>query len=99
MNKVFGVGLPRTGTQSLAAALRIFGYRTTHSEPFVSELERFDAATEVWFPISQLEGKWPGSKYILTERSYDSWMESCRRCLSFRESHWNPFWCYDPESW
>ena len=30
MNKIFGIGMPKTGTSSLTAALRELGFRTAH---------------------------------------------------------------------
>ncbi len=33
VNKIFGIGLPRTGTSSLSKALRILGFDVHHSKP------------------------------------------------------------------
>jgi hypothetical protein len=83
--KVFGVGLSRTGTTSLAAALERLGYRTiqyphperTLADDF-SEIDRYDAATDA--PVAEcfpkLDARYPGSRFILTVRDADDWLRS-----------------------
>lgn len=126
VGKIFGVGLSRTGTGSLNAALEILGYRAWHfpiimqnssakarrryrmdkwmselfNKPFFEgdfvkgtdnklafdsrPLNEWDAATDL--PVArffrQLDVAFPGSKFILTVRDEDSWLESCRNFFS-----------------
>ena len=90
--KIFGIGTSKTGTTSLAKALEILGYRAAHYPigmlKFDSELSiqldqinDFDALTDT--PIArfykQLDVEYPGSKFILTIREMDSWLESCKK--------------------
>ena len=91
--KVFGIGLSRTGTTSLTEALRALGYKTVHCPLSIvafngSELklntaivEQFDAFTDS--PVArvyrELDQAYPGSKFILTTRPLDKWMGSMRR--------------------
>lgn len=92
MNKIFGIGMPKTGTSSLNKALEILGFRSCHypSDPTtvaelrdgnykLSILQKFDALTDVPIPaiFAQLDSNWPDSKFILTVRDLDSWLESC----------------------
>jgi hypothetical protein len=81
-NKIFGVGLSKTGTLSLTAALERLGYTAIHC-PDVLELfkilKEHDAATDT--PIAtfykQLDKMFPNSKFILTTRELKSWLKSC----------------------
>lgn len=79
--KVFGIGLSKTGTNSLNEALRLLGYRAEHFFFDLDRIEQLDAATDT--PIAraylELDRKYPGSKFILTLRDLPSWLESCRR--------------------
>jgi hypothetical protein len=101
--KVFGVGLNKTGTTSLEAALNLLGIRTVHY-PFkratydeltsgsyrLSIMETFQAAvdTSVAPFYPQLDREYPGSRFILTQRDPESWLRSI-------ECHWPVMreWC------
>jgi hypothetical protein len=89
--KVFGLGLTRTGTTSLCVALNKLGIsakhyphdRTTYKELTsgiyrLSVMEHFDAATDIsvapFYP--QLDATYPGSRFILTTRDVDSWLQA-----------------------
>lgn len=90
--KVFGIGLSKTGTTSLYAALLMLGYRTATfrhmrylglsdwiSGDFGQDyLSTFDAVTDL--PIAtyfrELDARYPGSKFILTTRTVDAWLNS-----------------------
>jgi hypothetical protein len=90
--KIFGIGLGRTGTLSLATALRILGYKTAHyPEPpllpdIYDTIEQYDAACDspIAHAYQSLDTIYPGSKFILTTRGLQSWMSSCRRFKHFR---------------
>lgn len=84
--KVFGIGLSRTGTTSLSAALEMLGYRTVHYPIHREQIERADAATDasVAYQFEELDRNYPGSKFILTLREEESWLDSCDRF--FRQS-------------
>ena len=92
MNKIFGIGLSRTGTLSLARALRELGYKTSHypKPPLMPELattiENYDAAcdTPIALAYKDLDKIFLNSKFILTTRSLESWMNSCRNFKHFR---------------
>lgn len=84
--KIFGIGLPKTGTSSLAIALRILGYKAFHNpklhrslslEGVYKYLGNWDAITnfgEHFYP--QLDANYPGSKFILTVRDAEQWLAS-----------------------
>lgn len=97
-NKVFGIGLSRTGTTSLNEALNILGIRSIHypmdqttyeelkSGNFnLTLLETYDGLTDiVTVPYyKQLDQAYPGSKFILTTRDKASWLKSLRHLWYF----------------
>ncbi|BCS31451.1 hypothetical protein TBR22_A06520 [Luteitalea sp. TBR-22] len=94
--KVFGLGLSKTGTSSLAEALTLLGIRTIHYPSDATTLRElragctsltvmasYDAAVDI--PVApyyaQLDAAYPGSKFILTVREEGAWLRSV-------ELHW-----------
>jgi Sulfotransferase domain len=92
--KVFGLGLSRTGTHSLTAALHVLGYDTVHyptdratletllrGDARFPLLEQYDGITDITTApyYEDLDREWPGSKFVLTIRDEDSWSLSCRK--------------------
>lgn len=88
--KIFGVGLPKTGTSSLTAALWILGFRAAHCIPALpwrrgdfgpDLLEEWDAVTDTPVPMyfPALDLRYPGSKFVLTVREQSAWLASIRR--------------------
>lgn len=101
--KIFGIGFHKTGTQSLAEALTILGYKTIHGDspnipPYgdegisltrqidigdynLSTIASYDAFTDnPYFSIwKQLDLYYPNSKFILTIRDSNEWIESAVR--------------------
>lgn len=100
--KVFGIGLSKTGTTSLYAALARLGYRSgtfRHMQRLGLEqwvqgdfttdyLQDFDAVTDL--PVGcyfrELDARYPDSKFILTTRNVDSWLKSIERQFSANPS-------------
>jgi len=91
MHKVFCIGFHKTGTKSLAAALTRLGYRVTGpngvNDPEIARnvyamafdlVERFDAFQDNPWPLlyKELDRRCPGSKFVLTIRSSESWIRS-----------------------
>lgn len=90
--KIFGVGLSKTGTYSLHCACQVLGFSSQHwaytrrtiqyghngVEIDFSKFEPFDAFfdTPVARIYKELDAKFPGSKFILTERDTDDWLRS-----------------------
>jgi hypothetical protein len=80
MQKILGIGLSKTGTNSLTKALIILGYNAVH---YVLHpelwLKKCDAATDITvsYKYKELDKIFPKSKFILTIRDINSWLESC----------------------
>lgn len=101
--KIFGIGLHKTATTSLAKALTILGYKSGHWETAkwakflykqtiegnTTILDKYNAVTDLPIPLiyKQLDKLYPNSKFILTIRDPQDWLESVKK-------HWsntNPF--------
>jgi len=91
--KVFGIGLSRTGTRSLTHALQILGFDTIHypldpdtyneianGQYDLTLLKNHDGITDITVApyFAQLHKRYPGSKFILTVRDKESWLQSCQ---------------------
>lgn len=89
--KIFGIGLSRTGTLSLAAALDILGWKTIHfphDRRTFEQLRRGDLDLDILHtynavcdtPIvpyfTQLSWRHPTAKFILTTREKEDWHAS-----------------------
>ena len=100
LNKIFAIGLPKTGTTSLTLALEKLGYKTFHWPlnyiyqrilsvrpkdwdccPMEEDyIEQWDALTnfgENIYPL--LDDDFPNSKFILTVRDKNKWIDSSER--------------------
>lgn len=92
--KVFGIGFHKTGTTSLARALYILGYNVTGyfgvHDPNIAKnvydqahrlAQRYDAVQDTPWPIlyKELDQWFPGSKFILTIRDPEPWMQSVKK--------------------
>lgn len=92
--KIFGIGLSKTGTTSLCKALEMLGIKTIHypsDERTLNELIEgnynlsilnsyqaiVDTPVVPFYP--QLDKAFPNSKFILTVREINSWIDSIRR--------------------
>jgi hypothetical protein len=90
--KIFGIGLARTGTTSLARALRTLGYKTLHAECDILKIiddnlvvrpeviEKYDAiiGTPLSTSYETLDNLYD-AKFIYTQRRLNTWLESCEK--------------------
>jgi fructose-1,6-bisphosphatase/inositol monophosphatase family enzyme len=98
--KIFGIGLSKTGTSSLAQALQRLGFSTkdcmgatTYVRGDLSSIDMdtvlaHDALTDTPIPsfYRELDARFPGSKFILTVRDRDGWLQSCRKQFNERSA-------------
>ncbi len=96
--KIFGIGLSKTGTSSLAQALQILGYKTLDnmgasryvagdlSSIDLATVEAHEALTDTPIPsfYRELDARYPGSKFILTVRDRPGWLKSCMKQFNAR---------------
>jgi 3'-phosphoadenosine 5'-phosphosulfate (PAPS) 3'-phosphatase len=92
-SKIFGIGLSKTGTTSLANALQILGYKTKDNMGVVKYaagdvssvdldlVDGLEALTDTPIPsfYRELDARYPGSKFILTVRDSGGWLKSCKK--------------------
>lgn len=92
MNKIFVVGLDKTGTSSISKALRILNYSVIESDAkfidiyeksdinyFMNFIKQYDAGADLpWCVLyKELYKKYPNAKYILTTRENENiWVKS-----------------------
>ena len=79
-DKIFGIGLGRTGTVSLARAMKVLGYTVKHNPSRIEVVEDYDFCNDIFIAARYkfLDYIFPHSKFILTIRDVDSWVESSR---------------------
>lgn len=80
--KVFGIGLPKTGTNSLTAALDHLGFRPALHCPWShAEIALCGSATDlpVAYRFKCLAHVWPDAKFIYTTRNIAEWLVSSER--------------------
>lgn len=79
--KIFGIGLPRTGTQSLTQAMGRLGYISGHClSPYQwNKIDQYDFVCDSPVPsrFMELDRTYPKSKYIFTTRGIGAWLASC----------------------
>lgn len=100
--KVFGLGLSRTGTRSLTAALHVLGFDTVHyptdrgtldalvrGDARFPALEHYDGMTDITVApyFEDLDRLHPGSKFVLTVRDEESWLRSCKNHWTGRSAY------------
>ncbi len=76
--KIFGIGLTRTGTKSLAGAMYILGYTVKHSPKSIDEVREYDFLCDIIISSRYkfLDCVYPKAKFILTIRDVESWIKS-----------------------
>lgn len=87
-NKIFGIGLSRTGTTSLSHTLKEIGINIIH---YPNESKLFDSNNDGACDIpaavhyKKLDKKFPNSKFIYTIRDKDEWLFSIGRYLEYKK--------------
>tara|TARA_B100002019_G_scaffold59522_1_gene51020 strand:- start:4980 stop:5501 length:522 start_codon:yes stop_codon:yes gene_type:complete len=90
-SKIWGLGLSRTGTSTLTYVLNEVGYNHIHY-PTDDEMLSFnnDGASDI--PVipkfKKLDTMFPNSKFILTTRDKEKWLQSMSTYLA-RKVNWN----------
>ncbi len=77
-NKVFGIGLSKTGTKSLVKAFKILGYKAVHYPRNLNVIKNYDAGADISVATAfkELDKKYPKAKFILTVRDEKPWVQS-----------------------
>lgn len=102
-NKIFGIGLPRTGTTSLNIALNTLGISSVHFPFSLYEnndrtiLNQYTAFIDTPIPLlyQELDQLCPNSGFILTTRPVESWLKSMEWLLTEGRRIWQWKTTYD----
>ncbi|MCQ8876722.1 sulfotransferase family protein [Pseudoalteromonas shioyasakiensis] len=84
VNKIFIIGLPRTGTTSVCHSFLQLGYtcaHTAYTKQCFTDAQVI-ADTPIFNDYQYLDTLYPGSKFIYLQRSMDLWLPSIRQLLS-----------------
>jgi hypothetical protein len=101
INKIFGIGLSKTGTTSLARSLRQLDIPTKDFPSLAyiphhlkgireAQLKEYQAFTDI--PVipfyKAYDKRFPNSKFIYTIRERESWLQSCSLYPRFSKPIW-----------
>lgn len=81
-NKIFCIGLGKTGTVSLTKALERLGFKIAlypSGHMFFEDIDSSDGASDLSIScrFEELDQKYPNSKFICQVRDLNSWLISC----------------------
>ncbi len=101
MSKIIGIGFHKTGTTSLHAALELLGYNVCGArldladsllkgdiEQAIQLARPYQALEDNPWPVlyKELDHAYPGSKFILTKRAEEYWLNSVLRHFGTKHS-------------
>ncbi|PKH56350.1 sulfotransferase family protein [Shewanella sp. Choline-02u-19] len=84
MNKLFIIGLPRTGTTSISVALLDYGFNVAHTAYTKRAFELADVISDspCFCDYAQLDKLFPGSKFVYLERDLTLWVPSMQMLIN-----------------
>jgi len=99
MNKLFIIGLPRTGTTSISVALLEHNFKVAHTAYTKRAFELADVISDApcFCDYQQLDKIFPNSKFVYLDREFESWLPSIQMLLGkmmvnldLKAGHFNP---------
>ena len=83
MNKLFIIGLPRTGTTSISVALLEHDLMVAHTAFTKRAFELADVVSDApcFSDYKELDELFPGSKFVYLDRDLDNWIPSIQMLL------------------
>lgn len=84
MNKIFIIGLPRTGTTSISVALLECGFKVAHTAYTKRAFELADVIADApcFCDYRELDKIFPDSKFVYLDRNLAQWIPSMHMLLS-----------------
>lgn len=84
LNKIFVIGLPRTGTTSLCVACLDLGFKVAHTAytNFAFKEAKVLADTPIYTKYPVLDSRYPGAKFIYLQRAQEHWVPSIQKLLN-----------------
>jgi len=82
--KIFIIGLPRTATTSVCAAMLELGFKTAHTAYTNQAMNdaQVIADTPIFCDYQLLDKTYPNAKFIYLTREFSSWLPSIRQLLT-----------------
>lgn len=92
MNKLFIIGLPRTGTTSISVALLEHDFMVAHTAFTKRAFELADVVSDApcFSDYKELDELFPDSKFVYLDRALDKWIPSAQMLLKKMESRLHP---------
>lgn len=83
MNKVFVIGLPRSGTTSISVAMLDYDFKVAHTAytKHAFELANFISDSPCFSDYKELDELFPGSKFVYLDRDLEAWVPSIQMLL------------------
>lgn len=83
MNKLFIIGLPRTGTTSISVAMLDYGLKVAHTAFTKRAFEQADVVSDApcFSDYRELDQQFPGSKFVYLDRDLEQWVPSAQMLL------------------
>lgn len=83
MNKLFIIGLPRTGTTSISIAMLDYDFNVAHTAYTKQAFELADVLSDspCFSDYQQLDKLFPGSKFVYLDRALENWIPSIQMLL------------------
>ena len=84
MNKLFIIGLPRTGTTSISVALLDYGFKVAHTAYTKRAFELADVVSDApcFADYKELDALFPNSKFVYLDRTLERWVPSMQMLLN-----------------
>ena len=84
MNKLFIIGLPRTGTTSISVALLDYGFKVAHTAYTKRAFELADVISDApcFADYKELDKLFPNSKFVYLDRALERWVPSMQMLLN-----------------
>lgn len=84
MNKLFIIGLPRTGTTSISVALLDYGFKVAHTAYTKRAFELADVISDApcFADYKELDQLFPESKFVYLDRALEHWVPSMQMLLN-----------------
>lgn len=92
MNKLFIIGLPRTGTTSISVALLEHDFMVAHTAFTKHAFELADVISDApcFSDYKELDVLFPDSKFVYLDRDLDKWVPSAQMLLQKMEARLDP---------
>lgn len=92
MNKIFIIGLPRTGTTSISVALLEYDFKVAHTAFTKQAFTLADVVSDApcFSDYKELDALFPNSKFVYLDRALENWIPSIQMLLKKMEERLDP---------